>query len=44
MASLQAWQVPEQPPEVRVRLGGHKAKPCRPRRVHLVEPRLLGRR
>src|SRR5207247_2249958 len=41
MGSLHAYQLPEQPPAVRVRLGGRKHKACRPRRVHLVEPRLL---
>jgi Replication-relaxation len=39
--SLAALQLPEHPPELRVRLEGERAKPCRPRRVHLIEPRLL---
>ena len=41
--SLQALMVPEQPPELRARLGGPKAKHCRPRQVNIIEPRLLGR-
>jgi hypothetical protein len=39
--SLEAFQLPEQPPEVRVRLHGRKAAPCHARRVHIIEPRLL---
>jgi hypothetical protein len=41
--SLLAFQVPEHPPELRVRLNGNKARACEPRRVHLIEPRLLRR-
>jgi hypothetical protein len=41
--SLQALVLPEHPPELRVRLGGPKAKQCQPRRVNIVEPRLLRR-
>jgi hypothetical protein len=39
--SLQAFQLPEFPPAMRERLHGRKARPCRPQRVHIVEPRLL---
>jgi hypothetical protein len=42
--SLEAFALPEYPPDVRVRLEGPKAKACRPRRVHIVEPRLLANR
>jgi hypothetical protein len=42
--SLEAFALPEFPPDVRVRLEGPNAKPCRPRRVHIVEPRLLANR
>jgi hypothetical protein len=41
MGSMQALQVPELPPELRIRLHGPAQKACRPRRVHIVEPRLL---
>jgi hypothetical protein len=41
LGSLQAFQLPEQPPDVRVRLHGRKAASCHARRVHIVEPRLL---
>jgi hypothetical protein len=39
--SLEALQLPEQPPELRVRLGGPKQRAVRPWRVHIIEPRLL---
>ena len=39
--SLEALALPELPPEVRVRLEGKRAKACHPRRVHLIEPRLI---
>lgn len=42
--SLEAFQLPELPPDLRVRLQGEKTRTCRPRRVHIVEPRLLDRR
>jgi hypothetical protein len=41
MGSLQAFALPEHPPEVRVTLGGTRDRACAPRRVHIVEPRLL---
>jgi hypothetical protein len=41
MGSLTAFQVPERPPESRVRLEGSRARECGPRRVQLIEPRLL---
>jgi hypothetical protein len=41
MGSLAAYQLPERPPEVRVRLDGSRARECRPRQVELVERRLL---
>jgi hypothetical protein len=41
--SLRALALPEHPPELRVRLEGQQAKTCQPRRVHIVEPRLLKR-
>jgi hypothetical protein len=41
MGSLAALQLPEHPPELRERLGGRREKALRPRRVHLIEPRLL---
>jgi hypothetical protein len=41
--SLRALAVPEHPPELRMRLEGPDGKTCRPRRVHIVEPRLLQR-
>ena len=39
--SPQALQLPELPPELRMRLHGPSHKACRPRRVHIIEPRLL---
>jgi hypothetical protein len=42
--SLEAFQLPEFPPELRERLHGRKARPCRPQRVHIIEPRLLDAR
>jgi hypothetical protein len=42
--SLEALQLSEQPPHVRVRLGGPGDSACRPWRVHIIEPRLIGRR
>ena len=42
--SLEALQLPEHPPELRVRLGGSKQRAVRPWRVHIVEPRLLRKR
>jgi hypothetical protein len=42
--SLEALQLPEHPPEVRVRLGGQGERTCSPWRMHIIEPRLLGRR
>jgi len=42
--SLEALQLPEHPPELRVRLEGKKARDVRPGRVHIVEPRLLRKR
>jgi hypothetical protein len=41
--SLRAVALPERPAELRMRLEGPKAKACQPRRVHIVEPRLLRR-
>lgn len=43
VGSLEALALPDRPPELRVRLGGPKAKACQPRRVNIVEPRLLER-
>ena len=42
IGSLQAFRLPEFPPEVRERLNGRKARACRPERVNIIEPRLLG--
>ena len=39
--SLEALQLAEHPPDIRVRLGGKGDRECRPWRVHIVEPRLL---
>jgi hypothetical protein len=39
--SLEALALPELPPDVRVRLEGESAKACRPRRVQLIDPKLL---
>jgi hypothetical protein len=39
--SLIAFQVPEHPPDLRTRLHGASARTCQPRRVHMIEPRLL---
>jgi hypothetical protein len=39
--SLEALQLVEHPPDVRVRLGGRGERECRPWRVHIIEPRLL---
>jgi hypothetical protein len=44
MGSLEALQLSEHPPDVRVRLGGPGERECRPWRMHIIEPRLLGRR
>ena len=41
LGSLEALQLPEHPPELRVRLGGREQREVRPWRVHIVEPRLL---
>jgi hypothetical protein len=41
--SLEALLLPDHPPDLRVRLGGQKAKICRPRWVNIIEPRLLRR-
>jgi hypothetical protein len=41
--SLRAMALPEQPPELRVRLHGPEARVCQPSRVEIVEPRLLRR-
>ncbi len=38
---LDAWALPELPPGMRVRLEGKGAQKCRPRRVQIVDPRLL---
>ncbi len=42
IGSLAALQLPEHPPELRERLGGPEARRCKPRRVELIDPRLLG--
>jgi hypothetical protein len=42
--SLNALALPEQPPSLRVRAGGPEAKVCRPRRVQIIDPKLLRRR
>jgi hypothetical protein len=42
--SLRALALPEQPPELRVRDGGPDAKTCRPRRVQIIDPKLLRNR
>jgi hypothetical protein len=39
--SLRALALPEQPPELRVRASGPDAKVCRPRRVQIIDPKLL---
>jgi hypothetical protein len=39
--SLEAVQLPEHPPELRARLGGRRARACKPRRVNLIEPKLI---
>ena len=44
MGSLEALQLSEHPPDVRVRLGGPGDRACTPWRMHIIEPRLLGRR
>jgi hypothetical protein len=41
--SLVAFQVPEQSPELRVRMHGPSSKAVQPRQVHVIEPRLLRR-
>ncbi len=41
--SLRAIALPEHPPELRVRLQGPEGRMCKPRRVQIVEPRLLAR-
>jgi hypothetical protein len=41
LGSLEALQLPELPPDLRVRMHGRKARACHPRRVHLIEPRLI---
>ncbi len=42
--SLRALALPEHPPEVRIRAEGAAGEKCRPRRVHIVDPKLIGRR
>jgi Replication-relaxation len=42
--SLRAVALPERPPEVRLRAGGADAKVCRPRRIQIIDPKLLRRR
>ena len=44
VGSLEALQLPEHPPGVRVRLGRPGERDCSPCRVHIIEPRLLSRR
>jgi hypothetical protein len=44
MGSLEALQLSEHAPEVRVRLGGPGERECNPWRMHIIEPRLLGRK
>jgi hypothetical protein len=39
--SLAALQLPEHPPDVRVRLNGRNARECHPWDVHIIDPRLL---
>jgi hypothetical protein len=39
--SLEALALPELPPDLRERLHGRRARTCQPRRVHLIEPRLI---
>jgi hypothetical protein len=39
--SLRALALPEQPPELRVQVGGRAARKCRPSRVQIVAPDLL---
>jgi hypothetical protein len=41
MGSLEAVQLPEHPPAVRMKLSGKPGRACRPWRVHVIEPRLL---
>jgi hypothetical protein len=41
LGSLQALQVPELPPDLRGSLHGRRARTCHPRRVNMIEPRLL---
>jgi hypothetical protein len=41
LGSLQALQLPERPPDLRVGLDGKQARACHPRRVNMIEPRLL---
>jgi hypothetical protein len=41
MGSLDALALPERPPELRERLDGPGGRACHPRRVRLVEPKLL---
>jgi hypothetical protein len=44
MGTLEALQLSEHPPAVRVRLGGPGERESNPWRMHIIEPRLLGRR
>jgi hypothetical protein len=41
LGSLVALQLPDYPPELRVRLHGKRARACDPKRVHLIEPKLI---
>jgi hypothetical protein len=39
--SLRALALPEHPPDLRAKAGGPDAKKCRPRRVQIIDPKLL---
>jgi hypothetical protein len=41
LGSLRALQLPELTPEMRVRLHGKRARACEPKRVNLIEPKLI---
>ena len=41
--SLRALALPDHPPELRIRVDGPEGRICRPKRIQLVEPKLLQR-